>query len=84
MITRLDFDNADNVDRLAMVFDEGREILSRIYVYYVVKLYLLNDFYVEVWYRQESNTIDKIKRVEMDDVFHLYAPTIDISDVFEP
>ena len=82
MITRFEFDNADNVDKLAMVFDDGTEVVTRIFAYYSIKLYALKDFYVEVWYRQASNSIDKIQRVELDDVFHLYETSIDISDLY--
>lgn len=82
MITRFEFDNADNVDRLAMIFDAGTEVVTRIFAYYSIKLYVLKDFYVEVWYRQSLNSIDKIQRVELNDVFHLYEKSIDISDLY--
>ncbi len=82
MVNKNDFDLADNVDRLAIIFDEGVEVSSRIFVYYLIKLYDVSGFWVEVWYRQNSNTIDKIQRVEMEDVFHHYEKNIDISDLF--
>ncbi len=82
MMNKREFDLADNVDRLAMVFDQGVEISSRIFVYYLIKLYDVNGFWVEVWYRQNSNTVDKVIRVEEEDVFHHYEKNIDISDLF--
>jgi len=82
MISRTEFQLIDNVEKMAFLFDQGREVMSRIYMYYNIKLYSLNDFFVEVWYRQSSNTVDKIEVADMDRVFHLYEKSIDISDLF--
>jgi hypothetical protein len=82
MISRTEFQMIDNVEKMALLFDQGREVMSRIYMYYNIKLYSLNDFFVEVWYRQSSNTVDKIEVADMDRVFHLYEKSIDISDLF--
>ncbi|PLW98972.1 MAG: hypothetical protein C0593_04335 [Marinilabiliales bacterium] len=82
MISRTEFQLIDNVEKMALLFDQGREVMSRIYMYYNIKLYSLNDFFVEVWYRQSSNTVDKIEVADMDRVFHLYEKSIDISDLF--
>jgi hypothetical protein len=80
MISRTEFQMIDNVEKMALLFDQGREVMSRIYMYYNIKLYSLNDFFVEVWYRQSSNTVDKM--ADMDRVFHLYEKSIDTSDLF--
>lgn len=82
MISRTEFELIDNVDKMALLFEVGRDVMSRIYQFYNVKLYSLGDFFVEVWYRQASNTVDKIEVVDMDKVFHLYEKKIDISDLF--
>ena len=82
MISRTEFQLIDNVEKMALLFDQGREVMSRIYMYYNIKLYSLNDFFVEVWYRQSSNTVDKIEVADMDRVFHLYEKSIDIYCVF--
>ncbi len=65
-----------------MVLSNGTELLDRIYVYYVVRLYYIGDLYVEIWYQQLSNRIDKVQVVEIDDVIHLYESQINISDLF--
>lgn len=82
MVSRTEFELIDNVDKMALLFELGSDVMSRIYLYYNVKLYSLGDFFVEVWYRQSSNTVDKIEVVDMDKVFHLYEKSIDISDLF--
>jgi len=66
-----------------MVLTEGREILDRIFMYYIIRLYKYSDFYVELWYQTASNRIDKILVVDLEDVLHLYEKNIDISDLFK-
>ncbi|MDY0152863.1 MAG: hypothetical protein RBS43_11365 [Candidatus Cloacimonas sp.] len=60
----------------------GQELMSRIFAYYNIKLFKYADFFVEIWYQQVSNTIDKVVVVDDDDVLHLYDKKIDISDLF--
>jgi hypothetical protein len=69
--------------RASLVLTEGKEMMFRIYMFYTVKLFRLNDFFVEIWYSQMSNKIDKVLVVDLDDVIHLYEKNIDISDLFK-
>ncbi|NCC72292.1 MAG: hypothetical protein EOM06_02760 [Sphingobacteriia bacterium] len=70
-------------ERASMVLTEGQEILDRIFMYYIIRLYKYSDFYVELWYQTASNHIDKILVVDLEDVLHLYEKNIDISDLFK-
>jgi hypothetical protein len=81
MISKQKFYNLSLMERSAAVLEHGKELISRIYVYYVVKLYCMGDFYVELWYRQNGNKIDKLEVVDLEDVIHHYEKEIDISDL---
>ncbi|NLN95063.1 MAG: hypothetical protein GX128_02700 [Bacteroidales bacterium] len=70
------------LERAATVLEHGTELSSRIYMFYVVKLYCLGDFLVELWYRQNENKIEKIEVVDSEEIFHFYEKEIDISDLF--
>lgn len=70
-------------ERASLVLTEGEELMNRIYIYYIIKLFRYSDFFVEIWYAQTSNKIDKILVVDLDDVLHLYEKNIDISDLFK-
>ena len=59
--------------------ESGEEMAGRIYMYYTIKLYLVNDFFVELWYHQTGNHIGKIRVIEEDEVIHFYGDKIDIS-----
>lgn len=78
-----EFTNMSNTERLKALIEDGHELMGRIYLNYIIKLFKLHNFYVEVWYRQLSNSVDKIMVVNMDDVIHLYEQQIDITDLFK-
>jgi len=70
-------------ERLRITFEEGVEVMSRIYLYYTVKLYRIGNMFAEVWYRPHHNRIDRVEAVNLDEVLHLYEKEIDISDLFK-
>ncbi len=70
-------------EQVSVILSNGKELLERIFVYYTVKLYLLDGLFVEIWYHQVTNRIDKVLVVEFEDVIHLYESQINISDLFK-
>lgn len=82
MLTAENFKKLPVEEQVTTLLGQGQELLERIYIYYVVKLYFLKDFYVEIWYQQTTNRIDKVIVVQLDDVIHLYESQINISDLY--
>lgn len=82
MITHSDFQNMSVSEQVTTVLGRGMELLDRIYIYYVVRLYKLDNLFIEIWYHQTTNRIDKVLLVDLDDVIHLYESQINISDLF--
>ncbi len=82
-MTPLEFAGLPINSQVQIVISEGREILDRIFLYYIIKLYLYNGIYVEIWYQQIGNKIDKVQIVDLDDVIHLYESQININDLFK-
>lgn len=70
-------------DKIELVIDRGVELLNRVFLFYIIRLYSVDGFYVEVWYRTSANRIDRIDAVELEDVFHLYEKSINIEDLFK-
>lgn len=70
-------------EKIAIVLDQGVDLLERIFIYYNIKLYKLDELFIELWYEQNTLRIDKVKVVELDDVAHLYESQINISDLFQ-
>lgn len=81
-MTRTQFSELTINEKIELVIDDGTEILNRIFLFYVIRLYSIEDFYVEVWYKTSTNKIDRVEPVQIEDVFHLYERNIDIEDLF--
>jgi len=82
-MTKIQFSELTLTEKIELVIEDGTEVLNRIFLFYVIRLYSIDDFYVEVWYKTSSNKIDRVESVEIDDVFHLYEKSIDIEDLFK-
>ena len=78
----IEFIALSHAEKVFLVLDQGQELMNRIYIFYNIKLYLFSDFYVEIWYKQTTNKIDKLIIVELADVVHLYESQINIKDIF--
>jgi hypothetical protein len=72
------FLNLKGVQQIEVLFEHGRETLSRIYLFYNIKLYVLYDFFVEVWYQQTTNRIDRIQVLKEEDVLDIYEKQIEL------
>lgn len=83
MFSADEFNRMSVEERVTLVLGQGTELLERIYLYYIIKLYSLNDFHVEIWYQQTTNRIDRVNAVALQDVIHLYESQINISDLFK-
>jgi hypothetical protein len=82
-MTRTQFTELSFNDKIELVIESGTEILNRIFLFYIIRLYSIDDLYVEVWYKTSSNKIDRVEPVELDMVFHLYEKSIDLDDLFK-
>lgn len=82
MISNQQFIKMPVDEQVTTVLGRGLELLERIYIYYVVKLYKLDDLFVEIWYKQTTSRIDKVELVQLDEVVHLYEQQINIADLF--
>ena len=69
-------------EQITTVLGQGMELLDRIYVFYTIKLYKLDELFIEIWYKQTTSRIDKVIVVDLDNVVHLYESQINISDLF--
>lgn len=82
MLTADEFSKLTIEEQVTTLLGNGSELLERIYIYYVIKLYSLAGFFVEIWYQQTTNRIDRVIIVQLSDVIHLYESQINISDLY--
>ena len=79
MITRTEFDFLPAVEKAHTVFEFGEELDNRIHEEFKIKLYLVSDFYVELWYNIKNVRITKLESLSEEEVVDLYGEDIDIS-----
>lgn len=82
MLTAERFSQLSINDQVTTALSNGQELLERIFVNNIIKLYQLDGFYVEIWYQQITNRITRVGVVSPDDVIHLYVSQINIADLF--
>jgi hypothetical protein len=82
MLTAEQFAKMSVQEQVTTVLGNGNELLERIFVDNVIKLYQLENFYVEIMYQQTTNRIIRVALVHLEDVVHLYESQINISDLF--
>lgn len=66
-ITHKYFNALSLKEKISLLFQNGNFIVAIRYYGYKINLYLLNNFYVEVFYNHKR---DKIERVELLPAFH--------------
>ena len=77
------FEKATFKEKVYIVLEQGREISARQFLYYHIKLYMLHDFFAEIWYIPSSNKIDKVETLILDEVLHIYRNQFDISSLLK-
>jgi hypothetical protein len=82
-MTPEEFYNLSIEEKVNLILTYGKELLDRVYMYYIIKLYLISGFYVEIWYHQTTRKIDRVKIIKLEDVLHLYESQINISDLYK-
>ena len=82
MITNSEFNRLSPLKQTQVLFEMGRELMTRREGEYSIKLYGLEDFFVEIWYLPRINKVLRVEVVTLDDVMYQYEHEIDIMDLF--
>ncbi len=80
---RSSFEQASFKDKVYIVLEQGKEISSRQFLFYNIKLFSLSDYFAEIWYIPSSNKIDKVEVLNIDEVLHIYRNDFDISSLLK-
>jgi hypothetical protein len=76
------FEKMNKTERVCCLFKSGRELLSRENPDYIISLYLLTDFLVEIWYENPSKKIERIDITTNEEVMANYEQEIDLTGLF--
>jgi len=81
MYSATDFTQLPKNEQIYSLFHEGKELLIRHTNHYAIKLFILNDFFAEVWYQSPRNIIEKIQVVSEEDLVRYYDKEINLSNL---
>ena len=82
MISANDFQTLPYSEKEKLILDIGEELATRLDNIFIIKLFILFDFFVEVTYLTEDNTIKQIDAITDSYLTESYLTNIDISDLF--
>ncbi len=71
------------MQQVETLFEQGTEIASRIYLFFNIHLYVMDNFFVEIWYKQISNKIERLVVLDAEDVVDIYNKEIGLDDLFK-
>ncbi len=81
-MTRQEFNSLSLADRLKWVYFEGNHITSIRYYGHKVILYLVKDFYVEVFYHNNKSKIDRVEILDLNcSRMQFYSDQIKLNDL---
>jgi hypothetical protein len=82
-MTQSEFHHLPVKEKVFLIFEYGREITSRQFLYFNIKLFYIYNFFAEVWYVPTGNKIEKVETLNLDEVLHLYKRHFDISELLK-
>lgn len=81
-IGKTGFVEMTKTEKVCHLFNSGEELLSRENPGFKISLYLIEDFFVEIWYSSQQKTIERIEVTTKDEVLKNYDKNIDLSNLF--
>jgi hypothetical protein len=72
-LTNISFKNLTKTEQVVMIINSGKELLTRNEEGYNIHLYLLADFFVEVWFESNTKKIVKVEPADKDSIARNYT-----------
>jgi len=68
LISNTGFQNLTKTEQISMVMCMGKKLLDRVSDQYLVKLFILSNIFVEVWYETKTNNIVKLNTTNRQNI----------------
>lgn len=81
MITIEDFNRLPKNEQVYILFHKGKEVIVRRHSKRIVKLFLIDNLFVEIWYCPHMNIIEKITVIDEEELISLYEKEINIKEL---
>jgi hypothetical protein len=83
MKSNRDFNELPKNEQVYTLFRDGKEVFTRTVKSYVIRLFVVFDQFVEIWYNADKNLIEKIESVTDRDLYKNYGDKINLSELLE-
>lgn len=80
-MTSAEFRKLSVFRQVEILLGQGQQFMGRIFLFYTIQLYVFDGLFVEIWYRQTSNQIDRVVILDLADVFDLYEKQITLGEL---
>jgi hypothetical protein len=71
-LTNASFKNLTKTEQVVLIINSGEELMTRKDDGYIVHLYLLSGFFVEVWYESYTHKIVNVELTDKDSIIGNY------------
>jgi len=65
------------------LFHDGKELFSRLEKKYIIKLFVVYEQFVEIWYNSDKNIIEKIAVLPDKELFARYGDHIKLGEIIK-
>ena len=72
-ITNSSFQNLTKTEQVVMVINSGKELMTREEEGYIIRLYLLSDIFVELWFELNTKKIVRVESTDKDSIIKSYT-----------
>ncbi|QMU30447.1 hypothetical protein [Adhaeribacter radiodurans] len=78
-----DFNHKNHEKRIALIRTQGEFLAVRVSNYYVIKLYSVDKFFAEIWYRGENCEVGLVRGFTGIALLEPYLEMVDLSEITE-
>ncbi len=65
------------------LFRDGKELFSRLEKNYIIKLFVVYEQFVEIWYNSDKNIIEKIVAITDIELYNKYGDNIKLDEIIK-
>lgn len=77
------FNDLPKNEQVYTLFHDGKELFSRSEKKHIVKLFVVYEQFVEIWYNSDKNIIEKIETVTDKELYSNYGDNIDLAELIK-
>lgn len=77
------FNDLPKNEQVYTLFHDGKELFSRSEKKYIIKLFVVYEQFVEIWYNSDKNIIVKIETVTDTELYSKYGDNIKLDELIK-